>query len=257
LNINAIVLAGRKKDGILEKEFDVPTKALIPFNGKPMISYVIDAIKGTPNIGKIIAIGPENALSPLFSSDDRIEILDDRGGILENIEAGITYLKPKEEDFILIITSDIPLVTSEMINYFINVSLKYDADFFYPILKKEICEEKFPNTRRTYGTVKEGTFTGGNFFLVRAYAFMEAKEFLKKAINYRKKPWKLSKLLGFKLLVRFFTKKITISEVENKAYELLGYKGKAIEMPYPEIGIDVDKESDYILVREKLKHKRN
>ncbi len=252
MNFDAIILAGKKKNGVLEAEFNVPTKALIPFNERPMISYVLDAVKGTPGVRNIVVIGPEDALSPIVKGE-KVRVLPDKGGILENIEEGIRHLSPEKDDLVLIITSDIPLVTSEMIFYFINTATKYDVDFCYPILKREICEEKFPETKRTYGTVKEGTFTGGNFFLVRAHAFMNSREILKRAISYRKKPWKLSKLLGFKFLLKFFMKKLTIPEVENRAYELLGYKGKAIEVPYPEVGIDVDKQNDYRLVEERLK----
>ncbi len=253
LTFDVIILAGRKKNGVLEAQFNVSTKALIPFNERPMILYVLDAVRDTPGVRNIIITGPKDVLIPVVS-EDNIKLLPDRGGILENIEEAIGYLNPSEDDFVLIITSDIPLITSEMIAYFVNTAEKYDADFFYPILRKEVCEEKFPETKRTYGTVKEGTFTGGNLFLVRAHAFMDARDILKRAISYRKKPWKLSKLLGLSFLIKFFAKKLTIPEVEDRAYELLGYKGKAIEVPYPEIGIDVDKESDYLIVQERLKN---
>ena len=252
MDFDAIILAGKKKNGILEEKFGVSTKALIPINGKPMITYVIDAVSNTPGIRNIVIVGPEDALSPVVKSGN-IKIVPDKGGILENIEEGIRHLSLKDSELVLIITSDIPLVKSEMISYFIEKALKYDVDFYYPILRKDVYEEKFPNTKRTYGTVKEGIFTGGNLFLVRAHAFMNSREILKKAISYRKKPWKLSKLLGFGFLIRFFTKKLSIPEVEHRAYELLGYKGKAIEIPYPEVGIDVDKESDYDIVQKKLK----
>ncbi len=255
MTFDVIILAGKKKNGVLEAQFNVSTKALIPFNERPMILYVLDAVKGTPGVRNIVITGPKDVLIPVVS-EDNIKLLPDRGGILENIEEAIGYLDPSEDDFVLIITSDIPLITSEMISYFVNAAREYNADFYYPILRREICEEKFPETKRTYGTVKEGTFTGGNLFLVRAHAFMEARDILKKAISYRKKPWKLSKLLGLSFLIKFFAKRLTIPEVEDRAYELLGHRGKAIEVPYPEIGIDVDKESDYLIVQERLKNNK-
>ncbi len=249
---DAIILAGKKKNGVLEEKFGVPTKALIPLHGRPMILYVLDAVKKAEGIRNVVVTGPKDALSSVLEKED-IAIVSDKGGILENIEAGIVSLNPDDKDLILIITSDIPLIRSEMIAYFIETALKYDVDFYYPILRREVYEERFPETKRTYGTVKEGTFTGGNLFLVRAYAFMNSRELLRKAISYRKKPWKLSKLFGLKFLIKFFTKRLTIPEVEGRAYELLGYRGKAIEVPYPEIGIDVDKESDYMIVQDMLK----
>lgn len=251
MNLDALVLAGKKKNGLLEEQFNIPTKALIPLHGKPMILYVIDALRDVGDIKNILVIGPVKPISEKMPYKN-IEIIPDGDGIIDNLDIGFSKLHSTLSDFVLIITSDIPLITSEIIKHFIDTAFKYDADIYYPIIRKEICEKKFPQIKRTYGTVKEGVFTGGNIFLIRKNAFADVKNILEKAIAYRKKPWKLSKLLGFKFLLKFFMKQNTIAEVEKRAYELIGHKGKAIELPFPEAGIDVDKESDYLLAKDIL-----
>jgi len=49
-------------------------------------------------------------------------------------------------------------------------------------------------------------------------------------------------------VLKFFLSRLTIPELEKKVSEVLGIKVKAIVTQYPEIGIDVDKPSDYSIV---------
>ena len=48
---------------------------------------------------------------------------------------------------------------------------------------------------------------------------------------------------------------LTLKEAEAKLSNIFGIKGAVIISPYPEVGIDVDKPGDLLLVREKLAKK--
>ncbi|HBR33284.1 MAG TPA: hypothetical protein DD734_01515, partial [Firmicutes bacterium] len=59
----------------------------------------------------------------------------------------------------------------------------------------------------------------------------------------------LSRLLGFKFLVKLLTGRLKVAEIEARVEEILGMKGAGVLSLYPEIGVDVDKPSDLALAR--------
>ena len=106
---NAMILAGSKKKGPLEISANVENKALISINNRPSINYIIDALINSKNINKTIIVGPEKILAK--SIDQKIDkIVNSGDNILENIENGINYFHSVNS--ILILTSDIPLITT-------------------------------------------------------------------------------------------------------------------------------------------------
>ncbi|NLM69130.1 MAG: hypothetical protein GX177_03905, partial [Firmicutes bacterium] len=52
MQVDAIVLAGAKNDGKLQEVSSCQYEALIKINDKPMLCYVINALKSSAYIGK-------------------------------------------------------------------------------------------------------------------------------------------------------------------------------------------------------------
>jgi len=144
------------------------------------------------------------------------------------------------------------MLTKEAVCDFIEKSEATGADLCYPIVRKEDNLKKFPEAKRTYARVKEGVFTGGNIFYVNPGIIDRLIEDAKQFIAYRKRPWKLGKLLGGKILFLFLIGRLSISHIEKKVKELFNITGKAIISEYPEIGNDIDKEEDIIMATKYL-----
>lgn len=231
--MNALILAGSTGD---EK---LPEKALIKIKDRYMISYVIDALRDSGKIDKIAVVGDKEKLQCI----DGIDILIDQGNsIIENVVKGIEPFKNDRR--VLILTCDIPMLTKEAVIDFVEQSEALNADLCYPIVKREDNERKFPDAKRTYAKIKEGTFTGGNIFYINPQIVDACIEAAKQFIAFRKKPWKLGQLLGLKILILFAFGRVTISQLERKVSELFNINAKAVISKYPEIGNDVDKDED-------------
>ena len=106
--------------------------------------------------------------------------------------------------------------------------------------------------KRTYVTLRDGTFTGGNMFFVRKSSVEKAWPMAEKMIEYRKSPLKMVSVLGPGFLLRFALKTLTVSDLEKKFGSLLSLNPKAILNVRPEVGVDVDKPSDLELCRREL-----
>ncbi|HZK40728.1 MAG TPA: NTP transferase domain-containing protein [Atribacterota bacterium] len=246
---NALILAGTKEKGPLEIAEDVDNKALIMIDDKPMITYIVDALNNSENIAKIIVVGPKNELHPYIGKKVK-EILNPGNSILENMERGLNFFN--SDDSLLILTSDIPLITPEAIDEFLNICTKRKLCIGYPIITKENIIKKYPETERTYVKMKEGILCGGNIVFFKPEVFFQNKELIQGLFNNRKNNLKNAKILGLKFILKFLFKTLTMGEIEKRVTDIIGYNSGAVMVSYPEIMIDLDKPSDLKLIRKCL-----
>lgn len=248
--VDAVVLAGSSNDGPLRECSEVRYEALIPIGEKIMVQYVVEALLGCPQVARVLVVGPVAELSP-FLAGERVSIIESRGGIMENIEAGLA--DSLGADRILLVTSDIPMLTSQAINDFLELCGDMGGDLYYPVISKSVVDSKFPATRRTYVRLKEGVFTGGNLFLINPAVYKKCVENGQKIISLRKSPLGLCRLIGLGFVLKFLMRSLTISEAEQKVSTLLGrIKGIVVISKYPEVGVDVDKPTDLTLALKAL-----
>ncbi|HOV79141.1 MAG TPA: nucleotidyltransferase family protein [Bacillota bacterium] len=243
--IDAVVLAGSPNDGPLQECSPVLHEALIPIGGRAMVEYVVDALLNSRQIRRVLVVGPEAELSSMLSGD-RVSVAGSAGGIMQNIEAGLSRLPGAKR--VLLATSDIPMLTSEAVDDFLTLCGDMSGDLYYPVISRNEVEKKFPSTRRTYVSLRSGVYTGGNLFIINPAKFKMCVDNGQKLISLRKSPVGLCRLLGVVFVVKFLTRTLTLHEAEKKVSELLGIKGTVVISRFPEIGVDVDKPDDLELV---------
>ncbi|MDO8886304.1 nucleotidyltransferase family protein [Candidatus Oleimmundimicrobium sp.] len=244
MGYDALVLAGGNIKGISVE--NVPAKGMLEINGKPMVEYTIDALKNCPQIERVVVIIPSSvSLGEWAKKADKVLTVDK--SLTENIYAGMSYLKPN--GLFLIISADVPLITSLAIEKFLKKCGKVEADLYYPIISRKEMDKKFIGTKRTYAHLKDGDFTGGNLGLIDSRVFEKNREFIEKLFSLRKSPFKLAKVLGFGFILKFLLGFAMISEAEEKLSTLIKAKGVAV-LSDAETGIDVDKDADLVYVKE-------
>ncbi|GAH25314.1 unnamed protein product, partial [marine sediment metagenome] len=135
-------------------------KALIEIglHRRPMILYMIEALKKSKYTDKIIVAGPEE-VQKLVKGLVCLTISDGQT-IPDSLKSGILPLK--KDPLILISTCDAPLITEKHIDYFIKECYRWPGfDIYYPIIDKEVYQKTYPSLdlRRVYATLVEGNFT--------------------------------------------------------------------------------------------------
>jgi GTP:adenosylcobinamide-phosphate guanylyltransferase len=242
------VLAGGGKGELAEVE-GVSCKALIKLGDQEMIRYVLTVLSALKQVERVVVVGPPDDL--LFLKDHYpVEIVAEQGSILQNLMAANHCLSNGQQT--IISSADIPMLTVEAMENLLHQCQPFESDFYYPISSKELSESRFPGVQRTYVTLQEGTFTGGNVFLVNAAKLESAVPEIERFLEFRKNPLKMVSLLGAGFAWKFMTKKLTIAGLEERFSRLLKLKAQAIISDYPEIGFDVDKPSDLTLARQML-----
>lgn len=248
--IDAIILAGSTNQGKLRECSGETYEAMVQIAQKPMVSYVFHALKQSRLINKIVVAGPHEEMGGLFAHTEGVLLAPGGTTPIDSLLNALEVLKPKGN--VLVATCDIPLLTADSVADFIKRCSKKHADVYYPIIPKEANDRHYPGVKRTYIKFKEGVFTGGNLFLINPEIAEKCAVQARAFVEKRKSPVALARLVGWKFLVKFLMKKVTLQETEATASRVFGIKGAVIISPFPEVGIDVDKPSDLALVAEKI-----
>lgn len=251
MRINGLVLAGGTVDDRLRDRTQVTDEALIPIGQQVMVEYVVRAIKKSNSVEKIAVVGPVEELQEKLPDDPDIVIAPGGDTVALSVVNGLAVLP--ESDFVLISSSDIPLINGTALRGFISACMEAgDADIYYPIVERSLSERTYPGAQRTFVKLVDGSFTGGNVFLLRPEIVASRVRQADELISLRKDPIALCRTIGPGFIAKFLLRQLTIREAEEKVSRLLGVKAVAVKCIYPEIGMDVDKPSDLDLVEQVL-----
>lgn len=238
----AVVLGGQGE----ALEGKLQNKSLLKIRDKAMIRYVIDALLEAQCIDEILVIGDVEALKKL-AFHPSVRLMQSSSSLIENIQRAIEAF-PGER--ILILTSDIPMITKDALNDFVVQSIALKADLCYSIVEKKTLEDRYPEAKRTFVKLADGVFTGGNLFFVDTGKIDQYMAIGGKMLRHRKNPFRMCSLLGLKCLMKLSFGKLSIQDIEKRVEKQLKIRGKAIISAYPEVGNDIDKPED-ILMAEK------
>jgi molybdopterin-guanine dinucleotide biosynthesis protein A len=247
--ICAVVLAG----GRVPKKLAplCAYRPLLPIAGRPMLDYVLAALRETMLVRASAVVAPEAVLAEFPGIPETAVPAGE--SIVENMRNGARALADHAPTHLLFLTGDLPLITAHALTGYLTASLVSGAALTYPIIPREASEERFPGAKRTYVKIMDGTFTGGNAIFTTADLLTDKGALIQSLYDARKEPLKLAGILGWPTVWGMIRGTLTIAELEAVASRILDAPVKAIITPYPEIGFDVDKPSDAEAVEKALK----
>jgi GTP:adenosylcobinamide-phosphate guanylyltransferase len=251
--MKAIITAGgcpSPEDPLFEITQGQP-KALVNIAGKPMIQWVLDALEESGVIDQLVIVGLKD--DEEFDTSLPTTLLPNQGDMLSNITIGARAFKEYGPDeMVMIVSSDVPTITGQMIKWFAKELEQVDADAVYNIIEKDTMETRFPNANRTYLKLGQTAFCGGDVNAVRLSLMQKENPMWKKLIDARKNPIKQVTMIGLDTLFMLITKKLTLAKAEQLISKKLGLKGKALTCPYAELAMDVDKPGHFSLLEQDL-----
>lgn len=230
----------------------VTNKALLPIAGKPMIQYVVDALAGSSKVKRFVIVG----LSPKECPDLGVPVAytPSREGLLENVVAGFQRLLEVNPNAPLAIlsTADIPLLTTEMVDWYIQACAETDHDVYYTAVERSVMEQRFPEAGRTFVPLRGGSYCGGDIFMTRTDLIHSNQALLDKLMEARKSFWKQVRLVGLGFLGRFALRQMTVTDAARHVSKAINVRGRAVLTPFAEMGMDVDKPHQLEIVRAEL-----
>jgi GTP:adenosylcobinamide-phosphate guanylyltransferase len=253
--MNAIVTAGGipLPEEPLYPETQGHPKALVDIAGKPMIQWVLDALSESKIVENVVIVGLTEKSS--VTCKKSIHFIPNQGKMVENLRAGaekVLEIEPKAE-YVLIVSSDIPAITGEMVDWAVNAAMETKEDVYYNIIQREVMEKRFPRSKRTYTRLKDMEVCGGDMNVGRIKLITgEDTDLWEKITDARKSPLKQAALIGFDTLFLLLLRQLTLEKAAANIMKRLKITGRAIVCPYAEIGMDIDKPHQLEILREDL-----
>lgn len=252
--MDAIVTAG----GIPQPEDPLYTysngesKALIDMAGKPMVQWILDALGEAKSVDNVIVVG----LSPKSGVTCRkpIHFLSNQGRMLSNIVAGVkkSLELDRKSKYVLVVSSDIPGVKPEMVDWLVETCLQTQDDLYYGVCPRDVMESRYPDSKRTWTHLKDMDVCGADMNITHIRMATEHLDLWEQVIGTRKSPLRLASIVGFGTLFKLATRQLTLEEAVSRVSERIGIKGRAIVWPYAEPCMDVDKPHQLELLRADL-----
>jgi GTP:adenosylcobinamide-phosphate guanylyltransferase len=258
LIIDAMVTAGGiPKPGESLYEFSQGrSKALIDVAGKPMVQWVLDALSEAKSIGNVVVVGLDETSG--LSCKKSLSYLPNQGGMLDNIRGGareIARLNPKAE-FALIVSSDIPTITGEMVDWVGAQVRPGEDEALYNVIERSVMEKRFPDSRRTFTKLKGIEVCGGDLNPVSVPLILSHTGPWERISDARKSALKMASLVGFDTLILLLLRAMTLDQAAARASRNLGLRARAVLCPHAELGMDVDKLHHLEIVRAALGARR-
>jgi len=228
------------------------SKALIDLAGKPMIQWVLDALSDAKHVDNVIVIGLSSKSGLICKKP--MYFLSNQGRMLANIVAGVNKSLElnKKNKYVLIVSSDIPTLKPEMVDWLVETSQTTQDDLYYGVCPKNVMEKRFPDSKRTYTHLKDMDVCGADINISHVRNATEHLAMWEQLIGNRKSPLKQASIIGFGTLFALFIRRLTLEDAVNRVSERIGIKGRAIVWPYAEPCMDVDKPHQLELLREDL-----
>jgi CTP:molybdopterin cytidylyltransferase MocA len=229
----------------------VSSKALVPIDGEPIILRVMRTLEES-TFSERLLIGP------------RRETLDAAPELRAQIDAqGWRWLPPaaspaasvatalaqvESPGGVLVTTADHGLLSTTLVDEFRTAATATGAAMAIGFVRHKDVMTAFPNGRRTGWGFADDRYCGCNlYFFARAEARAVA-EFWCSVERERKKPWKVIGLLGAGALLKFLTRRLTLSDALSLLGARTGTDIAPILLSNPAAAIDVDSVADWRLV---------
>lgn len=257
MTIDAIVTAGGvpKIGEPLYPLTQGKSKALLEINGKPMIQWVLDALSDSPSIGNVVVMGLDESSG--VTCEKPLFFMPSQGSMVDNILGGAKRLQTINPAirYMLIVSSDIPTLTGEMVEWLVQTITASDHDVYYGVVKRETMEARFPGSKRSYTYLKDMVICGADINAVQMSAITSNYELWSALIEARKNAFKQAGLIGWETLLLLLLRQLTLDGVVQRVGSRLGLRGRALVCPYAEMGMDVDKPAQFEMLTADLQRK--
>ncbi|TFH37837.1 MAG: hypothetical protein E4G99_01375 [Anaerolineales bacterium] len=251
--MDAVLLAGGipQPDEPLYIESQGRSKAMIDIAGKPMAQWVLDAHGLSQHIENVILIG----LDPLsgLTCTKPLTFLPDGKGLLDNVLLSLAHVRQHTPGatHVLFSSTDIPAVTQKMIDWRIEAARMEDTDLDYIVVERHTMETRFPASRRSFVRLRDVEVCGGDINVINVN-LTENTALWERLVAARKSARRQASLLGYGLLFRLLTRRITLHQAETEISQRMDLRGHVVISPYAELAMDVDKPEQLEILRQDL-----
>ncbi len=252
-SFTAAVLAGSRAgvDPVAEVA-GAPCKAVVEVAGEAMLLRVLRALSRATAVGPLVVAGlaDEAAEDPVIRAGlnafgaRRVPGRSSPASTVSSVLDGTPADTP-----VLVTTADHALLETGMVDAFLAGAMKTGADVAIGLAREEMVFAVAPDTRRTVSRFRDGGYCGTNLFAFLTPTGRQAVDFWRHIEANRKSPARMVRTLGPLTLLRYVTRRLTLSAALDRLSALSGARVAPVILPFGRAAIDVDKPEDLELAR--------
>lgn len=284
--MDCIVLAGNREN--YRPVADEDNKAFLQVGDRSILDIILDELAGVDRVDRVLVVGPkqrlESAVSNTRVADYPKPLLFFQQGrnLVENILGTLAASRPDNQSdrLVMVIPSDIPLITREELDQFIDRCDMSRYDYVGGVTGAEVLARFAPDAERpgvSMATFRlnSGNYRVSNLHMVRPAAVKRA-DYIRQtyAVRYQKRWVNMAKmwlvllgllfraptapfyyliaqgarhceLWGYRRLARYLAGFVTLERAEKYISSILGTRFKVVTTDYGGAAVDVDNEADY------------
>lgn len=254
----AVILAGERpgQEGLGEK-FGVAARALVPLEGRASVVRVVDAVRASRWVEGGVLCGPERRIvdaSPiirkLLARGDFRWLPPDVGPVASALAALPHVNRPT-----LVTTADHPLLRPETLDEFCRLAYGSPYDAIVGLVPYDLVQGTYPESRRTVFRFSDGGYCGCNLFGVLTAEGSRALEFWRHLEADRKKPWRIARRLGTRVLLRYIARRLSLDDALQVLSERAGCRIGHVLLGDSTAAMDVDSLADWKRARQVLERR--
>ncbi len=229
-------------------------KAMVDIAGKAMVQWVLDALTESRMVDNVIVVGLTEKSD--LHCGKKMYYVPNQGKLVDNLQAGAAKVLEinKHAGQVLLVSSDIPAITGEMVDWVVTNAMKSDEDIYYHVVQRDVMDKRYPGSKRTFTRLKDVEVCGGDLNVARlTFLTSDDTNIWEKITNMRKSPFKQAALFGLDTFFLLLTGQLTLQNAETKITTRLGITGHAVICPFAEVGMDVDKPNQLEMIRADFK----
>ena len=253
---NAVLLAGdRGAHDPVALSAKVSGKAAVRLQGKMLIERVASALCEARAVNRIYSVGPSerclkrhNEIYALLKHLKIVHLKPAQGpsaSALQGLRAAGAYPA-------LLVTCDLPLLTSGLVDEFCRSMEDTDADFVVAVIDYNAVKNRLPDLSKTRYNVAGKAVCFANMFAVLNQNGLKAIDYWRALEHDRKKPLKLIGKINWPSVIKYKLGKLSLPQAASGLSQKLRAKVAIRELSFPELAIDVDSDHDYQVLREYL-----
>ena len=261
-----LVMCGsdRKRRRLLQvhdPEGKYPSKALLPFLGKRVIDWQLEALHDSPHVGRIYLLGLTPEMAEFQMPVEYIPVPVD-SSLLEKMLTGLEYLQNKlpDLDHLVVSTSDTPGMTTRSIDQFFQALVDHpEQDLFLSAVPEHSLKGVFAEAGRVVGRFQDQSVFPGELFAMRPRVILTKKDVIQSLSSLRRDFDRTRSKIPLGPILRYLARKpvlwpallryqrgtLTIPQAEKAVSSAFNLQAKAVIIDDPGFGMDMDRPEDY------------
>lgn len=248
-----VVAAGGHADPELASAIGTSRKALASFSGRTSLEFTLSAVSEA-GFAECVTVGGEEILPHVSHGDFALE----SETAVDNVLIGMERLRGV--DAVLLLPSDSPLITSQMLAHFVEgVSLRKNVEaqpnyfgnrwFSAGLARAADFASTYQGIEMRPIKLKGCKFVSGALYATTSEGIQAAVEIFRQARRGRKSQFKLVSQFGFGNVIRYFLGSVSLPAAERILTKGLGGATALITDCHPATCLDFDTAEEFAYIK--------